>query len=104
MDEALLDGVRVLDMTTGIAGAVATMLLAEAGADVVKVEQPGSDDRDRAGFGTWNRSKRSVVLALDDDGDRDVLEGLLAAADVLVHELAPSAARAAGLDDGSIAE
>ena len=101
--DALLAGVRVVDMTTGIAGPVATMLLAEAGADVVKVERPDGADRARPGFRTWNRSKRSIVLDIDDDADRGTLGRLLAAADVFVHELAPAAARAAGLDDAALA-
>ena len=100
----ILDGIRVIDMSTGIAGPVATMLLAEVGADVVKVEPPTPGaDRDEPGFRTWNRSKRSVALDLASDEGRAGLETLLAAADVLVHELGPTAARAAGLDDPGLA-
>jgi len=106
MTEDLLAGVRVLDLTTGIAGPVACLLLAEAGADVVKVEHPTRHvhDRERPGFLTWNRSKRSIALDLDDAGDRRTLDELLAAADVLVHELAPSAAAVTGLDDAALAD
>ena len=100
----ILDGIRILDMSTSIAGPVATMLLAEVGADVVKVEaaEPGSD-RAEPGFRTWNRSKRSVALDLSTEGGREQLEQLLAAADVLVHELGPTAAAVAGLDDAGLA-
>jgi len=85
---------------------VACLLLAEAGADVVKVEHPirHAEDRARPGFLTWNRSKRSIALDIHDEEDRATLEGLLAAADVLVHELGPSAAAAAGLDAGALAD
>src|ERR1700710_2537058 len=104
MPEGILDGIRILDLTTGIAGPVATMLLAEVGADVVKVEgpEPGRD-RDHPGFRTWNRSKRSVSLDLASDEGRARLEQLLAVADVLVHELGPAAAAEAGLDDAGLA-
>lgn len=100
----LLAGVRVLDLTTGIAGPVATLLLAEAGADVVKLEPPGNPDRDAPGFRTWNRSKRSAELDLATDDGRSRLEVLLAAADVLVHELGPTEAARLGLDDAALAE
>jgi crotonobetainyl-CoA:carnitine CoA-transferase CaiB-like acyl-CoA transferase len=91
-------------MSTSIAGPVATMLLAEVGADVVKIEgpEPGRD-RMSPGFLTWNRSKRSVALDHRTDEGRARLEQLLAAADVLVHNLGPSAAAATGLDDASLA-
>ncbi len=100
----ILDGIRILDMSTGIAGPVATMLLAEVGADVVKVELPRpGPDREEPGFRTWNRSKRSVALDLASDDGRAELEKLLAAADVFVHQLGPTAAKAAGLDDAGLA-
>jgi crotonobetainyl-CoA:carnitine CoA-transferase CaiB-like acyl-CoA transferase len=100
----ILDGTRIIDMSTGISGPVATMLLAEVGADVVKVEQPTpGHDRDEPGFRTWNRSKRSVALDLATDDGRASLEQLLGVADILVHELGPAAAKAAGLDDASLA-
>jgi crotonobetainyl-CoA:carnitine CoA-transferase CaiB-like acyl-CoA transferase len=100
----ILDEIRIIDMSTSIAGPVATMLLAEVGADVIKVEppQPGRD-RTEPGFRTWNRSKRSVVLDLSTEEGRAQLEQLLGAADVFVHELGPTAAAAAGLDDASLA-
>jgi crotonobetainyl-CoA:carnitine CoA-transferase CaiB-like acyl-CoA transferase len=100
----ILDGIRIVDMSTGIAGPVAAMLLAEVGADVVKVEPPEPGfDRQEPGFRTWNRSKRSAVLDLASEDGREKLDRLLAAADVLVHELAPTAAKAAGLDDDTLA-
>jgi crotonobetainyl-CoA:carnitine CoA-transferase CaiB-like acyl-CoA transferase len=100
----ILDGIRIIDMSTGIAGPVATMLLAEVGADVVKIESPSPGrDRDEPGFRTWNRSKRSVALDFSTDDGKAKLHQLLAAADVLVHELGPTAAKAAGLDDASLA-
>ncbi|MBW0101214.1 CoA transferase [Pseudonocardia sp. KRD291] len=101
-----LDGVRIVDLTTGLAGPFATRVLAEAGADVVKVEPPGGDparDERPAGFATWNRSKRSVILDLDTQDGRDALENLLGRADVLAHDLPHARARALGLDPDSVA-
>ena len=84
----ILEGVRVLDLTSGLAGPVATMFLAEAGADVVKVETSEGDSlRGTAAFATWNRGKRSVVLDLDVPEDLQLLERLLGESDVLVHSL-----------------
>jgi crotonobetainyl-CoA:carnitine CoA-transferase CaiB-like acyl-CoA transferase len=100
----ILDGVRIVDFSDGIAGPVATLMLAEAGADVVVVEPPaGAANRAHAGFHTWMRSKRSVVLDLGTDEDRAALDQLLAAADVVVHNHGPTRARELGLDDDSLA-
>src|SRR5947209_20547748 len=92
-EAGILDGIRILDLSDGIAGPVATLLLAEAGADVVAVEPPaGAANRAVAGFHTWMRSKRSVVLDVD-AVDRAALDQLLAAADVVVHNHGPTRAR-----------
>ncbi|MBX6389567.1 MAG: CoA transferase, partial [Frankia sp.] len=98
----VLDGIRIVDLSWGLAGPVATQMLASAGADVIKVEPPSGDPMRRlypAAFATWNRDKRSVVLDLDDPR----LADLLATADVLVHSLRPSTARRHGLDDETLA-
>lgn len=61
-----LDGIRVLDCSTGLAGPVAGMLLGDYGADVVKVEPPGGDPaRPQRGFPMWNRNKRGAKEVLD---------------------------------------
>jgi crotonobetainyl-CoA:carnitine CoA-transferase CaiB-like acyl-CoA transferase len=99
----ILSGLRVIDMSQGVPTAVATMLLAEAGAEVVKVEPPTGDwTRGQAGFATWNRSKRSVVLDLDLSTDGEALARLIQSADVLVHNERPAAAAALGIDDDSL--
>ncbi|WP_396230820.1 CoA transferase, partial [Frankia sp. EI5c] len=101
--EALvLDGIRVVDLSWGLPGPVATQILADAGADVIKVEPPSGDpvrDLYPGAFASWNRGKRSVVLHLDDPR----LLGLLATADVLVHSLRPGDARRHGLDEATLA-
>lgn len=101
----ILDGVRVVDLGGSIACAVATLVLAESGADVVMVEPPGGDElRSNPGFRTWGRSKRSVELDLDTEDGRRALDELLAGADVLVHSLRPSDSSALGLADDELSE
>ncbi len=80
-----LEGLRVLDVTTGLAGPMATMLLADFGADVVKVEPPGGDPaRSRPGFAMWNRAKRSVVIDCGSTEGPPRLAQLVAGADLVV--------------------
>lgn len=94
-----LRGLRVLDLTQALAGPFATMLLADLGADVIKVEPPGGDmtrfmgpfteeDTERAYggyFASINRGKRSIVLDLKDENDRAQLLELVATAEVLIE-------------------
>ncbi len=94
-----LDGVLVADFSRVLAGPYATMLLADLGADVVKVESPAGDDTRawvpprRGDVGTYylavNRNKRSVALDLKDEGDRAVAHELSARADVFIHNFKP---------------
>ena len=85
-----LSGVRILDLTTGIAGPLGVLLLAEQGADVLKVEPPGGDPlRSMPGSHVWHRSRRSVTLDLEDPLERERFLGLVAGADVLVESFAP---------------
>jgi len=94
-----LEGVRVLDLTNGIAGPIGALLLAEHGADVIKVEPPdGGQDRDRPEYRVWNRSKRSVTIDLASDAGRAQLRDLAADADVLVESFAPGHMASLGLD------
>lgn len=100
----ILSDVRVLDVGSGIAAPLASMLLAEAGADVIKVESPQGDPaRHLPGFSVWNRSKRSVVLDPQSTEDQETFETLLSGADVLVHDLPTRAARERGFDEESLA-
>jgi crotonobetainyl-CoA:carnitine CoA-transferase CaiB-like acyl-CoA transferase len=98
----ILDGLRVVDLSWGLAGPVAAQILAEVGADVVKVEPPTGDPIRRlhpAAFATWNRSKRGVVL---NDLDDPRLAALLDRADVLIHSLRGETARRHGLDEAAL--
>jgi crotonobetainyl-CoA:carnitine CoA-transferase CaiB-like acyl-CoA transferase len=80
-----LAGVRVLDLSAGVAGPMAAMLLADFGADVVKVERPSGDPgRSRPGFAMWNRNKRGIVVDAGTPAGHAELQELLRCADVCV--------------------
>jgi crotonobetainyl-CoA:carnitine CoA-transferase CaiB-like acyl-CoA transferase len=99
-----LEGLRIVDLTTGLAGPIATMMLSDHGADVVKVEPPGGDpQRGYVGSVVTNRGKRSAVLDLDVAADRDRLLALVDSADVLVESFAPGHLAERGLDYGTVA-
>ena len=90
-----LDGLRVVDLSEEIAGPYAGILLAEQGADVIKLEvPPGDPGRRLPGFAVWNRSKRGATCDFDSAPDRDQLERLLALADVAVTSWGPGQAPA----------
>lgn len=92
------DGVRVLDLSQGMPGNMATMVLADYGADVVKVEPPGGDRwRQRPGWRLWNRGKRSVIVDLKSDDGRAKFARLLRGADVLVESFRPGVAERLGI-------
>ena len=104
-----LAGVRVADFSRVLAGPLATMLLADLGADVVKVERPGSGDdsrawgppfvgEDAAYFLALNRNKRSVVLNLETERDRNQARRLALSSDVLVENFRPGLMTRFGLD------
>jgi crotonobetainyl-CoA:carnitine CoA-transferase CaiB-like acyl-CoA transferase len=107
-----LDGVRVVDLTTVVSGPYGTLLLADFGADVVKVESPTGDvardlgPRAHEGMGAvylaCNRGKRSVVLDLQSDEGRGRLAELVAASDVLVHNMRRDAAERCGADPDTL--
>ena len=89
-----LEGLCVLDFSTLLPGPLATLLLAEAGAEVIKIEPPRGEEmrgrapkwgRDSAGFALLNRGKRSVVLDLKNADERARLQPLVKRADVIVE-------------------
>ena len=106
-----LDGLRVLDVTQVMAGPFCTMLLADLGADVVKIEPPGGDSTrtmpgaigtDSPSFNAVNRGKRSIVLNLKTVEGREALKRLARTADVLVENYRPGVLAALGLDYASL--
>src|SRR5260370_14613311 len=107
-----LSGYRIVDLTRMIAGPMATMILADQGADVIKIESPGLGDLPRAFagprhkmapmFAIANRNKRSVVLNLDDPRAAGLLARLAATADVMVHNFRPGVARRLGAGEDAM--
>ena len=90
---------RILDLSTGPAGGMATMVLADFGADVIKIERPGGDPfRRLAAAPMWLRGKRSVVLDLRTDEGREQLGRLAEGADAVVASFRPGRAAALGAD------
>jgi crotonobetainyl-CoA:carnitine CoA-transferase CaiB-like acyl-CoA transferase len=101
---APLAGLRVVDLSTTLPGAQATQFLADAGAEVIQVERPGGSPlRDLAGWPALARGKRSIALDLHDEGDREVLSGLIDQADVLVTTFRPQTAERFGLSPDELA-
>lgn len=100
----MLDGLRTVELTEGMAGQVAGLMLCELGADVLKIERPGGDPaRGTAPFANWNRGKRSLELDLNTAQGLAALKERLTGADALLHQYSPARARALGLDDASLA-
>jgi len=109
MDDAVraLEGLRVLDFSHVFQGPVGTQLLGDFGADVVKVERPGSGDWSRdwgpfvgglsLPFVSLNRNKRSVALDMKSESGRRVLLELVGTADVLIHNFRPGVMEKLGL-------
>src|SRR3954467_5097448 len=106
MTEGPLTGLRVLDFTIWRPGPYATQLLAELGADVLKVEPPGGDPMRVYGslFATPSADKRSVVLDLKDDTDRARALELAGDADVVIEGYRPGVADRLGIGYDAIAE
>ncbi|HEY8282542.1 MAG TPA: CoA transferase [Leifsonia sp.] len=109
----VLDGIRVADFSRVLAGPYATMMLADFGADVVKIESPGGDDTrswtppvDAAGASTYfasvNRNKRSVVCDLTTDEGRRTARRLATTADVVVENFRPGVMERFGLDEPAL--
>jgi crotonobetainyl-CoA:carnitine CoA-transferase CaiB-like acyl-CoA transferase len=112
-----LEGIRVIELAQWVAGPSTAGLMADWGADVVKVEAPTGDpqrnifkslgidkEMPNASFAQDNRGKRSVVLDLGSDEDRATFERLLEGADVFITNVRPAALGRLGLDPGGIVE
>lgn len=108
-----LQGIRVLDVSQVMAGPFACMMLADMGADVIKVEPPGGDQTrgamgfkmkgaDSMGFLNMNRNKRSLTLDLKTDEDRETFYQLAKTADVIVENYRPGAVQRLRIDYASI--
>ncbi|MCC6925837.1 CoA transferase [Novosphingobium sp.] len=114
MVQPQLDGIRVIDLTTVVFGPYCTQILADLGADVIKIEQPGVGDAFRwsaeaaktpgmaPGFMAVNRGKRSIALDLKQEADRAVVLDLLRDADLFVVNVRGKALERLGLDYDSL--
>lgn len=114
-----LDGITVIDLTRALAGPYASMMLADAGATVIKIERPGTGD-DSRGWGppfvgepgaqestyflSVNRSKASVVLDFNKDEDLERLKTLIRQSDVLVENFRPGVMEKLGLGESELEE
>ncbi|HEY4974695.1 MAG TPA: CoA transferase, partial [Steroidobacteraceae bacterium] len=101
-----LSGLLVLDFTTLLPGPLASLMLAEAGAEVLKIEWPGGEDARRfppfidgesAVFAMLNRGKKSLTLDLKNDADRAKLIPLIQRADILLEQFRPGVMARLGL-------
>src|SRR5271154_5805015 len=107
-----LYGYRIVDLTSNVSGPLATMILADQGADVIKVEPPDGGDATRAGgdgrggfsasFLNNNRNKRSIVLDLKTPGGVEALMRLVAGADVFVQNFRPGVAERLGVGEDAV--
>ena len=102
-----LQGVRVVDLTRILSGPFCTLLLADMGAEVIKVEPPGGDPLRAQGaiveglswyFAAFNRNKRSIVLNLRSAAGQEALHRLIATADVVVDNFRPGVMADLGLE------
>lgn len=94
---SVLDGVRVIDFGQYIAGPLAAMLLADQGADVIRVDPPGGPLWNTPANATWNRGKRSIVLNLKQPDDVAVATRLVESADVVIENFRPGVMERLGL-------
>jgi crotonobetainyl-CoA:carnitine CoA-transferase CaiB-like acyl-CoA transferase len=95
----VLAGIRVLDLSWGVAGPMTTMLMADHGAAVTKIEPPGGDPfRDQLGYKVWQRGKKSAVFDLKDAADNNSFLVLAKSADVIVESYAPGVTERLGID------
>lgn len=110
-----LDGIRVVDFSRVLAGPMATQIMAEYGAEVTKIERPGTGDESRvfepvfeggqsAYYAAFNRSKRSIAVDLKSDEGRQLAFDLAAQADVLVENFLPGAMARMGLGYDALKE
>jgi len=105
MSQGALTGIRVLDFGQYIAGPFAATLLAEQGADVIKVERPGGDPmRGQDGFMVWNRSKKAITLDLKKPEGLKIALDLAVKADVIIENFKPGMADKLGIGYDKIKE
>ena len=96
--QGALDGVTVLDLSTGEAGAFATMFLADCGARVLRATGPAAPLHRDGGFVIWDRGKEAITLDVDADDAAAAIAKLATGIDILIEDFAPSCPRQALVD------
>lgn len=115
MSEGALSGIRVVDLSRILAGPYCTMLLADYGAEVIKIEQPGRGDGTRQWGPPWlagesayflsvNRNKKSLTLNLKSEQGQAILKELCQDADVLIENFKPGTMKRMGLDYETVSQ
>jgi crotonobetainyl-CoA:carnitine CoA-transferase CaiB-like acyl-CoA transferase len=99
-----LSGIRVIDFGQYVAGPLAAMLLADQGADVIRIDPPGGPRLVTPANAVWNRGKRSIVLDLANEEDRSVARELVSSADVVVENFRPGVMARLGLGYESLSK
>ncbi|MGH8540474.1 MAG: CoA transferase, partial [Stenotrophobium sp.] len=95
----VLDKLKVLDLSWGIAGPMTAMLLGDNGAQVTKIEPPGGDPfRNQLGYKVWQRGKKSAILDLKNATDKEAFLALASKADIIVESYSPGTAAKLGID------
>jgi crotonobetainyl-CoA:carnitine CoA-transferase CaiB-like acyl-CoA transferase len=96
--KSALEGLRVVDLSWGFAGAITSLVLADFGAEVLKLEPPGGDGlRSQPAHALWNRGKKSIVVDLRTEAGRAEARGLAEHSDVLIETFRPGVAVRLGL-------
>ena len=112
LEKGALKGFKVLDFSTLLPGPLASLFLAETGAEVIKIERPGTGDEMRLSHPKWNdesvsfsmlnRGKKSLCLDLKDQSSKDILKPLIETADIIIEQFRPGVMKRLGLDYESI--
>lgn len=101
----VLDNIKVLDLSWGMAGPLTGMLMGDHGADVTRIERPQGDPLEGTlGYKVWHRGKKNAVLDLKSDEDMNVFKRLVADADVLIESMTPGKTKALGIDYDTLAK
>ena len=112
LEKGALKGVKVLDFSTLLPGPLASLFLAETGAEVIKIERPGTGDEMRLSHPKWNdesvsfsmlnRGKKSLCLDLKDQSSKGILKPLIETADIIIEQFRPGVMKRLGLDYKSV--
>ena len=106
-----LDGIKIIDLSTLLPGPMATLILADAGAEVIKIEKPGGEDMRRSPpfiegesilFGLLNKGKRSIELDIKSKAGYNKIINLIKSADIVIDQFRPGVMKRLGLDFKSL--